>query len=148
MVTKEELEKENEEFISMVLKVVKLEQYIEEFQEQYEYLVWYARKPDYDNEYWNEIPSGTPAAVHKANNEAVFEVMRGVEARFPEEVKDLSSPSTGDFEHGFNSGCLAAFRFVQTALEDERIEIDEDTGEEYSFGGLQNAIDVFPDLNT
>jgi hypothetical protein len=37
---------------------------------------------------------------------------------------------------------------VQTALEDERIEIDEDTGEEYSFGGLQNTIDVFPDLNT
>ena len=121
---------------------------IKEFQERYEALVWYARKPPPDHPFWNENPSGAPPAVHKANNEYVFEVMKGIEEQFPSEVEELTSPSTGDFAHGFNSGCLAAFRFFLTALEDEETVIDEDRGEEYSFGGLQNAIDEFPDLDT
>jgi hypothetical protein len=121
---------------------------VQEFQEKYYYLVWYARKEPPDHPYWNEIPSETPSAVHKANNEYVFEMMKGIEKQFPFEVEKLNSSSTGDFTHGFNSGCLAAFRFFLTALEDEETVIDEDTGEEYSSGGLQNAIDEFPDLNT
>jgi hypothetical protein len=116
-----------------------------EFHDMYESLVWYARREPRDHPSWNENPSGTPAVVHKANNEFIFEIMKGVEERFPYEVERLTSPSTGDFAHGFNSGCLAAFRFFLTALEDEETVIDEDTGEEYSFGGVQNAIEEFPD---
>ena len=69
-------------------------------------------------------------------------------ARLKEEVKVgevvFSSP---DWEHGFNSGVLAAMRFVYTAF-DDTTEIMEETGEEVCFGGVENAFDTFPQLDT
>ena len=40
---------------------------VQEFQEKYYYLVWYARKEPPDHPYWNEIPSETTPAVFACN---------------------------------------------------------------------------------
>ena len=50
-----------------------------------------------------------------------------------------------NWSHGFNSGCLAAFGFALTALDDSTYICDE-TEEEVSFGGLDTAMDEFPQL--
>ena len=51
-----------------------------------------------------------------------------VEEAYPSEVNALSD----NWDHGFNSGCLAAFRYVQTALQQD----------------LATAEREFPDLDT
>ena len=38
-----------------------------------------------------------------------------VQEAYPYEVSALSD----DWNHGFNSGCLAAFRFIQTAIQED-----------------------------
>ena len=78
-------------------------------------LVWYARKSREDLE--------RPEIAAAANE--VFE-------NFPQEVADLNAPDTGDWQQGFNSGALAAFRFIFDAHED----------------GIESAIANFPELDT
>ena len=58
---------------------------------------------------------------------AVLDVMK----KYPTEVKNLQSES-GDWQHGFNSGCLAAFRFIISAMTES---VDE-------------AKDFFPELDS
>tara|TARA_R100000734_G_C3230358_1_gene38595 strand:+ start:137 stop:454 length:318 start_codon:yes stop_codon:yes gene_type:complete len=86
-------------------------------EEKYFNLVWLARK--YPEDYKN------PKIAPK---------IKEVKDLYPEEVKDLGSPEEGDWMHGFNSGCLAAFRYILTSLEDK--------------DGLQQADDEFPFLDT
>lgn len=88
---------------------------IEAQADKYESLVWYARK----NDELLAIPEVAAAA-------------KLVTDSFPQEVEDLSDPDTGDWQHGFNSGALAAFRFVLFA----------------HWGGLDEALETFPMLDT
>lgn len=102
-------------------------------------LVWYARSnPREDEAYWNTIPQNI--------RRGAFNAQLQVETEYPEEVADLKSEHT-DWHHGFNSGALAAFRFVLTALDDEMVE-DEMEGGFFPRGGLQSAQDEFPSLDT
>jgi hypothetical protein len=116
-----------------------IEKELQSLEEKYFNLVWYARSnPREDKAYWNTVP-------HDIRRGA-FNAQLDVETRFPEDVADLKSEHT-DWQHGFNSGALAAFRFVLTALDDEMIE-DEEEGGLFPRGGLQNALDEFPSLDT
>ena len=102
-------------------------------------LVWYARSnPREDEGYWNTVPDDI--------RRGAFNAQLRVETLYSEEVESLKSEER-DWQHGFNSGALATFRFIITALDDELIE-DECTGELFPCGGLQNAIEEFPFLDT
>lgn len=117
-----------------------IEEELKKQEEKFFNLVWYARKqPREDVVYWLTTP---PEIRKKA-----FEAMAEVETNYPEEVKELCSPERGNWEHGFNSGALAVFRFIITALDDEMIESDWD-GELFERGGLRNALEEFPFLDT
>lgn len=103
-------------------------EYFQEFCEKYDKLVWFARShPDCE--------------VAKNPQSRVLEM-------FPDECDDLRSES-GDWHHGFNSGCLATMRMVLDTLYPTVIPAEEsDDGEEWIMGGLQNAKDQFPMLDT
>ena len=106
-----------------------------ELRTKYESLVWYARKaPMTDQEYWKDVPQDVKMDAYKA--------MINVASQYPDEVKALRSPETGDWEHGFNSGCLAAFRLVLMTL------VKQTYADGETFGGLEMAIDEFPMLDT
>ena len=103
--------------------------HLQEMMGKYLDLVWYARKaPLDDQEYWE----GTPDYIKQGAGNS----MARVEEMFPDEIDELKSEHS-DWAHGFNSGMLAALRFVLTA------ECDDE-----SCGGLSNAIEVFPELDT
>ena len=76
-------------------------------------LVWYARsKPEN-----GEIPNV------KENIKRIIEL-------YPDEMKKLYED--GDWQHGFNSGCLAAFRYITLLIEE----------------GKELAEQEFPDLDS
>ena len=113
---------------------------IAEFQSKYGNLVWFARShPITDKEYWDKVP-------HEIR-ESAFNAQARVKEHFPVEVEQLSNPDGGDWTHGFNSGCLAAFRFVLTALDNEWHQ-DPDTNELWCEGGLETALEEFPAIDT
>ncbi len=91
-------------------------------------LVWYARS---DPDCYADDPD-----MSDSLRAQVFMAQAGVEANYPEEVKDLNSQEITNWTHGFNSGMLAAIRLVRTALD----------GSE--FGGMELALDEFPFLDT
>jgi hypothetical protein len=112
-------------------------------------LVWYARKPpvdDIDNPYWENTPL---ELRQKCYNECAK-----VEELYPEEVAELKSPDNGDWKHGFNSGCLAAFRYVLDACDRSDwtplIEQDPfyDPENPTKHDPLQHAEENFPYLDT
>ena len=121
-----------------------------EYEDKYFDLVWYARKQPVENkEYWDK--------VRKDIREGAFECMKKVEAKYPKEVKALSEEtriSSPDWEHGFNSGCLAAFRFAVTTLqkseeyEDCFLEELEEDDEFELPSPIDLAIEEFPFLDT
>ena len=101
---------------------------------QYSDLVWYARShPKEDTDYWDKVPDHIregamtaqarvqglyPDEVAKLNGELpprciAEEMSEELRAQLPEALIN------SDWEHGFNSGCLAAFRFIQTALQED-----------------------------
>ena len=83
-------------------------------QDKYVDLLWYARsKPE------NESIKGV-----KENKERI-------EKLYPNEVKDLQN-ERGDWQHGFNSGMVAALRYILT--------MDE--------SGLEQANEWFPELDS
>jgi len=67
-----------------------------EFSDKYHDLVWLARKD--------------PAWMHDGHPSmpAMVEVIM----KYPKEYKELQEEEGGDWHHGFNSGCLAAFRLA------------------------------------
>lgn len=77
--------------------------------DKHESLVWYARKHPADHESWNNVPADIKTGALNAAAQ--------VEENYPDEVDRLKS-ETGDWEHGFNSGVLAALRYVLTAAAD------------------------------
>ena len=85
---------------------------------KYSDLVWYSRShPKVDLEKSSDFFRGL-----------VLDQLASVEEAYPSEVNALPD----DWHHGFNSGCLAAFRYVQTALQQD----------------LPIAEREFPDLDT
>mgnify|MGYP003673933325 CR=1 FL=1 len=112
------------------------------FEKKYFDLVWYARKAPADNEeYWG----GTPDEIKNGALNAACQV----EEQYPSEIDDLKSPELGSWTHGFNSGCLAAMRYVITAVNKHKIESGEVPEEaDFWFGGLKDAEAEFPFLDT
>ncbi|MDA7868854.1 hypothetical protein N9A75_00100 [bacterium] len=93
----------------------------------YNDLVWFARKPH---------PNADPEFYEGEYGKVALEVKAELIGKYPDETKEISCPEGGDWTHGFNSGCLAAFRYAARVLE----------GEYYLFN---EAWDFdFPDLNT
>ena len=129
---------------------------------KYETLVWYARKgaPD-DDEYWE--------GWNEEMRLWALEKLKTIESKYPDETAKLKGElpekfkHTGieqdkekylfqaffnsDWEHGFNSGCLAAFRFALTALDTDTYW-DEEMEMEMPCGGIEDAIAEFPFLDT
>lgn len=109
---------------------------LSEYQDKYFDLVWYARTYPKDR-------------LQVQLNE--------IETKYPKEVEELSkeTPLTSpDWSHGFNSGCLAAFRFAVTTLsktedwEECFIEELEDDDEFELPSPIDLAIEEFPFLDT
>ena len=88
-----------------------------EFCKKYDDLVWFARKD--------------PAWMHDGHPS--MPGMVEVIMKYPKESKELGEED-GDWHHGFNSGCLAAFRLAIGLLECR--------------GNGQDEIDNFPELHT
>lgn len=87
---------------------------LEKMEEKYCSLVWYARKRPEDF-----AIKGVEASA------------KSVEFLYPEEVNELHNGHS-DWQHGFNSGMLAATRFFMEA----------------EVGNINDAIDNFPELDT
>ena len=86
--------------------------------DKYESLVWYARKAPAGDPSWDNLPEEIRTGALNA--------MAQVEEHHPDEVDSLRRPSCGDWEHGFNSGVLAALRWVITAEHEGLALADED----------------------
>ena len=109
-------------------------------EEKYESLVWYARKEPSSNEkFWNRVPE--QVKIGAANAAAK------VEEFHPDEVEKLKCPNCADWQHGFHSGMLAALRISTMAMKPVLIDDDEEMGP-YWFGGVEDAMENFPDLGT
>jgi hypothetical protein len=79
--------------------------------EKYELLVWYARKDkDPNSKYWEDVKPDL--------KEGALQAIKDTERDFPGETLLLNDPLTGAWEHGFNSGVLAALRYVLHAAGD------------------------------
>lgn len=94
-----------------------------EMEEKYFRLVWWARRFPEDHPYWDATEEGI--------RKGVFISMMKVEKKYPEETHDLFNDDT-NWHHGFNSGALAALRYVMTLTEE----------------GEEAAMDEFPMLDT
>lgn len=118
-----------------------------EKERKYSDLVWYSRsRPKEDTDYWDKVPDHI--------REGAFNAQARVQEIYPDEVAKLNGELpprcnaeemseelraqltealiNSDWENGFNSGCLAAFRYVHTALQED----------------LGTAEEEFPSLDT
>ena len=97
-------------------KTEAIEKELSSLENKYFQLVWAARKPpvDADAEVWEDYWESTPIDIRA---EAIKR-LREVVAKYPAEYSDLKNSDNGDFHHGFNSGALAAFRWIESAFED------------------------------
>lgn len=112
---------------------------IAQMEKKYGDLVWIARShPMEDDDYWAGVPADIKQKVLAAQN-------RILEAYPPETF--MLAICDDNWEHGFNSGMLAAIRYVRTLL-DKSTDIDPDTDQEFPVGGRQAADDEFPFLDT
>lgn len=116
---------------------MKTEQLIDDWEEKYFDLVWYARKPPKGHPEWDTFAPDIRTGALNA--------MARVEEKYPDEVNALKG-DTGDWEHGFNSGMLACLRLIRCAQ--NRLPITDEDGETYWIGGVEEAIEEFPLLDT
>ena len=120
---------------------------INDFSQKYEDLVWYARKPHYEDV--DTHYADRPKDIREGCKRAIARV----EEQYPNEINALMRDET-NWTHGFNSGCLAAFRFCERALnpsmelDDYFLEelLDEDVFETET--PLEEAEEMFPELDT
>ena len=128
---------------------------IQNKEKKYYQLVWYARKQSpLDEAYWSTVSPDV--------RDNVLTQMKSIEEKFPDEIacikgqippkyeeawkqspEDLRAKmedyySNSDWEHGFNSGCLAAFRYLTAALGSDGQELI----------GIDIAEEQFPNLDT
>lgn len=100
---------------------------IDELHTKYSKLVWYARShPANDVEYWKDRP--------EAIRSKAFSAQSRVEEDYHDDVIELTE-CDDNWQHGFNSGMLAAIRYMQYIQSDDPMT-------------QQFAIDNFPDLDT
>ena len=122
-------------------KEAKLDEVIAEVKNlEYKYrsLVWYARKPAYEDV--DTVYSDSSKEIRDGCKRGIARV----EEDYPDDLRNYHE--CPDFAHGFNSGVLAATRFVLTAM-DTTTTTDED-GIEFEYGGVDFAKDTFPQLDT
>ncbi len=86
-------------------------------QKQAEKLVWYARKHPADHPFWDKVPADIKEGALNAASQ--------VEEMYPDQCDSLKCAECGDYNHGFNSGVLAALRFVLHAAEDTEAAEEE-----------------------
>ena len=143
-------------------RIEEAESVLAHYADKYFDLVWYARKhPQEDAEYWGEVApdirKGAFSAMEKVEQKYPDEVAK-LNGEFPKKFNAQNVPEelreqltkafiNTDWEHGFNSGCLAAFRFALTAL-DRELYWNEEFEEWLPIGGIEDAIDLFPELDT
>jgi hypothetical protein len=110
---------------------------LQELLSKYHDLVWYARShPSSDVDFWKGVPDQVM--------QGAFRGQMRVEEDYPDEVSKLRGDNS-DWEHGFNSGMLAALNYVLTASR----SIEYDDGEEtFWIGGISDAQEEFPMLDT
>ncbi len=82
---------------------------IDEKEEMYFRLVWYARSLGRNS----DVPG-------------VIEACEEVETNYPSEVKALREDETGYWQHGFNSGMLACLRYINTLDKLGKDQADEE----------------------
>ena len=111
--------------------------YLDKLGDKYESLVWYARGN------FRVLPGVPKEIIDGAKDQA-----SRLEEIYIDEVQALKDPRRGDWTHGFNSGMLAALRLVLEALSPEEVIHDDGDGDVVVWGGLDSAIETFPDLNT
>lgn len=118
-----------------------LGEYLDKLEEKYFSLVWYARSEPKESAFWETVPARIKDGA--LNGQAK------VEERYPDEIDELRGPE-GSWSHGFNSGMLACLRLINTASNPQLItdpDASED-GEPFWVGGLEEAIEEFPMLDT
>ena len=112
---------------------------LQDLEKKYNDLVWYARSPH----------KSMIRVVYKDTPEDIIQGALNSQARveedYPDEIDNLKGKDS-DWEHGFNSGMLAAIRYVLTAT--CPIEIEDEFGEMFMSGGLEEAKEEFPMLDT
>lgn len=96
---------------------------IQKMHSKYADLMWYARSYPEGHPYWDKH---SPKMVR-----GVMESQANVERDYPVEVSELQEDDT-NWHHGFNSGVVAAIRYIWDLMEN---------GEEY-------ADEIFPCLDT
>lgn len=101
--------------------------------DKYMQLVWYARSWHAGHPSWEAMPSET--------REGVLDCQARVEEHFPDETDSLACPDSGDWEHGFNSGMLAAARLLLSYLHPQADTAEWDQQ-------IEDAEDGFPELYT
>ena len=118
-----------------------------EYEDKYFDLVWYARKPSYQDV--DTAYKDSPEEIREGCKKAIAKV----EEQYPSEINALMRDET-NWTHGFNSGCLAAFRFCGKAL-NQSMELDayflEELFDEEVFEiqtPLEEAEELFPNLDT
>ena len=119
-----------------------IKQVLQDLTEKYESLVWYARSnPASDVKYWAQVPADI--------RDGAFKAQMRVEEDYPEDVTQLRT-CPENWQHGFNSGALATLRFVLTAQYPFLIDDPacSDDGEPFWYGGIQDAQEEFPCLDT
>lgn len=89
-----------------------IELMIENCNNKYFELVWYARK-DKDELIENE-------------QYEIIHTMQKIEIKYPEEISRLTDYDMSDWEHGFNSGMLAASRLYLSMIEESVEQALED----------------------
>ena len=116
------------------------------FEDKYFDLVWLARKPHFEND-----PDGGVEYLEDTSDDIALKCRQQIikiREKYPEEAELLAIPGkTGDWNHGFNSGCLATIRWVFTLMDDTVIT-PEETGIPIKQGGLEEANANFPFLDT
>ena len=122
-------------------------QAIGKYHEKYFDLVWYARKPSYQDV--DTAYKDSPEEIREGCKKAIAKV----EEQYPSEINALMRDET-NWTHGFNSGCLAAFRFCGKAL-NQSMELDAYFLEELFYEEvfeiqtpLEEAEELFPNLDT
>ena len=120
-----------------MIKHHNIKELMETLSKKYLDLVWYARShPASDTEYWLKVPESI--------RDGAFQGQMRVEEDYPDEVTALRDGDS-DWQHGFNSGMLAAIRLIGTA--ERSYEVTED-GETFWMGGPEQALEEFPMLDT
>ena len=114
---------------------------LQKLEAKYETLVWYARKPPTsDADYWEPLPQYI--------REGAFKALMKAEEDYPDDISELRYCDS-NWQHGFNSGMLAALRFVMTAQFPCLMDADcSDDGQAHWYGGISDAHDEFPMLDT